>query len=107
MTTQVLTGPESMRRPMLSGFCLAPAMGSTITPRTGSHDRCKGGNTANPEKSFQPCPCECHIGEFHECGGCGGIIVEALEIPWGISDGITYMHFDPESGLMTSPFCRG
>lgn len=58
-----------MRSPMMSGWC--------STPSPGSHSRCTGGNRANPNREFQPCPCSCHFGEEYDCGNCGGVLYEA------------------------------
>jgi len=58
----------------MSGWCATPA---TDNPEA-SHARCRGGNTANPGKEFQPCPCRCHYKDLeqYECEECGGILVE-------------------------------
>lgn len=44
---------RAKRKPQLSGWC---GIGS---PRS-SHQRCIGGNSANPDREWQPCPCPCH-----------------------------------------------
>lgn len=69
-----------MRSPMMSGFCATPA---TDDPES-SHLRCRGGNTANPAKEFQPCPDACHYRTrpHFDCE-CGGILVET---PWANED---------------------
>lgn len=90
-----------MRRPMMSGFCNSP---SREKPER-SHERCRGGNRANPGKEFQPCPCSCHLGEEYECGGCGRMIREAPmweddEYP----DDPVYVHID-KSGNATTINC--
>ena len=84
--------PETMRKGSKSGHCGAPSIGSSVAPRRGSHARCKGGNRANPDKEFSPCLCACHLGEHYECGGCGRLIAEAVEVPWDVNDGPTYFH---------------
>lgn len=75
-----------MRHPMMSGHCASPSK--------GSHERCQKmghGNTANPDKEFVPCPCECHLAETFECE-CGGTI--RLAPHWDPSDAETYVHVD-------------
>lgn len=61
------------RKPLMTGWCGAPSE----TNGENSHDRCKGYNTANPDKEWQPCPCPCHLGEEFLCGNCGRVIAEA------------------------------
>lgn len=69
-----------MRKPMMSGWCNTPS----TTDGVDSHTRCAGGNTANPAREFQPCPCPCHYpDERYECE-CGGELVEAPH--WPLSD---------------------
>lgn len=81
-----------MRRPLMSGFCAHPT-------DNDSHTRCHGGNTANPDNEFQPCPCACHLGETYECGGCGRDIREAPLLGPDPEDGdAQYVHVDPRDG---------
>lgn len=62
-----------MRQPQMSGWCGTPA---TDNPEE-SHARCRGGNTANPGKEFQPCPCRCHYVDLEQFDcECGGLLVE-------------------------------
>lgn len=85
-----------MRRPMLSGHCHTP---TTLNPFQ-SHERCErqgAGNAANPDKEFQPCPCECHLGETFECGNCGRPLREAPMWPNEDEPGeMVYVHIDRE-----------
>lgn len=80
----------------MSGHCAHPA---TDTPQK-SHERCPGGNRANPGKEFSPCPCPCHLGadEF-ECAGCGRPLRIALRWPQEdpeTPDDPVYTHIDKE-----------
>ena len=88
---------EEILRPLMSGFCSAPS--------TGSHERCVGGQRANPGKVFQPCPCRCHLGEERfECGNCNGTL--ALSIPLtGVLGEDTYVHIDQKTGRSYGEFC--
>lgn len=61
----------------MSGWCSHPSE----TDGVSSHDRCAGGNTANPGKEYQPCPCSCHFVVEYECGNCGGDLAEASHWP--------------------------
>ena len=92
------------RQPLMSGHCATPA---TSDP-DASHARCQGGQRANPEKEFQPCPCPCHLGDHYECE-CGGLIAEALAYPQEYDeDGepiTTYVHVDHKTGRIIGDEC--
>ena len=98
-----------MRKPMLSGHCHFP---STDNP-DGSHELCHvqgGGNRANPNREFQPCPCACHLGvDSYECGNCGGELAQALtwpnEWPDEADDDPVFTHVDPRTGMATGEEC--
>lgn len=90
-----------MKKPMMSGFCANP---STFDPAS-SHARCRGGNTANPEQEFAPCPCSCHYGDEYECGNCGGSLIEAPLWPNEDEPGeMVYTHID-STGWPTGENC--
>ena len=93
-----------MKRPMMSGHCAHPAVNED------SHARCHrqgGGQRANPEKEFQPCPCACHYGdEEFECGGCGRPIREALTWPLDDDGDVRYSHMDKD-GRALGEDCAG
>lgn len=81
-----------MRGPLMSGFCGHPT-------DSDSHARCKGGNTANPDGEFQPCPCACHLdAEQYECAGCGRVICEAPLLGEDEDGDPIYVHLDPKDG---------
>jgi hypothetical protein len=91
----------------MSGFCATPA---TDDPES-SHLRCRGGNTANPAKEFQPCPDACHYRDLphYECGECGGTLVEtawANDDPDDVDDEgnpePVYVHVDKRDHLLQS-----
>lgn len=94
-----------MKRPLMSGHCLNP---QTEQPHL-SHERCQaqgGGNRANPEKEFQPCPCACHLGEEYECGNCGRPLREALLWPNEDEPGeMVYVHVDVKTGRAIGEIC--
>ena len=87
------------RKPLMTGHCAFPA--SNITD---PHARCLGGNRANPDKEWQPCPCECHLGETYECG-CGRLIREApLWRDFEGDEDMIYVHIE-ESGRAVGEHC--
>lgn len=91
-----------MRRPLLLGHCNYPSFSNGIH----SHDRCQGGNTANPDGEFQPCPCPCHLGEEYECGNCGKPLREAPLWPNEDEPGeMVYTHVDPKTGRALGELC--
>lgn len=101
--TEVL-GEAVIRQPLMSGHC---SVGGT------GHERCQrngGGQRANPQRIFQPCPCLCHYVnddgdvEVLECGACGGEIVETY---WPLdADGdVRYAHVDLEADRVTGEEC--
>lgn len=94
-----------MRQPQMSGWCGTP---STSDPEE-SHARCArkgGGNTANPFKEFQPCPCECHLGETYDCGNCGRPLREAPLWPNEDEPGeMVYTHIDKKTGQALGEVC--
>lgn len=97
MTTQ----PEqTIRRPLMSGFCAAP--------NEGSHERCQnlgGGQRSNPAKEFQPCPCECHLDEERfDCDNCGGVLALALNLTAVLGED-TYVHVSQKTGRSYGEFC--
>lgn len=98
------TKKRPARQPQLSGWC------AKWSPKA-SHARCAGGNAANPDKEWQPCPCECHGDEHllkiletapeeveeidpdeidpdeieedeYECGECGEQVIEREDGVW-------------------------
>lgn len=97
---------EEIRRPLMSGFCNFPASNAN------SHKRCPGGQRANPDRIFQPCPCKCHFPvERYECGGCGGTLVEASDVLQPLladeddPDEVSYVHFDERTNRMKEVYC--
>lgn len=75
----------------MSGLCAYP---QTQYPEQ-SHARCLGGNRANPDKEFQPCPCGCHLGEEFDCANCGHVLREAPCWPNEEEPGeMVYVHVD-------------
>lgn len=90
-----------IREPLMSGHCNFP---QTRDPEV-SHARCKGGQRANPQRTYQPCGCDCHLGEEFECGGCGGVIREAPLWPLDSDGDARYTHIDPETGRATGEDC--
>lgn len=75
-------------KPLMSGWCAHPSGGEV-----DSHTRCKGYNTANPGKEWQPCPCLCHMGDEYQCGNCGRVIMEApMWRPLVEGEDATYVH---------------
>lgn len=77
------------RRPLMTGYCAFPA--SNVEE---PHTLCKAGNSANPDKEWQPCPCACHLGETYECG-CGRTIREApLWRDFEGDEDMVYVHVD-------------
>lgn len=87
-----------MRKPMMSGHC--------ANPSPGSHKRCRGGQTANPQREFQPCPCPCHLGESYECGNCGRPLREAPGWPNEEEPGeMVYVHVEPATGRAIGELC--
>ena len=87
------------RQPMMSGHCMAPA-----TNIADPHGKCKAGNRANPDKEWQPCPCECHLGETYECG-CGRLIREApLWRDFEEDEDMIYVHVE-DSGRAIGEEC--
>jgi len=99
-----------MRRPMMCGHCAYPAThtaeGEPLEPEF-SHARCTGGNTANPAREFQPCPCPCNLGETeYECGNCKKPLREALYWPNEDEPGeMVYVHIDPATGRAIGEEC--
>lgn len=87
-----------MRPFLMSGFCAHPSGAE-------SHERCKGGNTANPAGEFQPCPCACHLGETYECGGCGRDIREAPLLGLDEDGDTIYQHLAVEDGRAIGEEC--
>lgn len=106
MTDTATKAPaEVVRAPMMSGHCHTHSHQSVLTELgTASHDRCErngGGNRANPNHEFQPCPCRHHYmaadgsaPEVYECGGCGKEIIEAAYWPLDEDGDIRYTHID-------------
>lgn len=94
---------------LLSGWC-------NLANPPSSHERCAGGQSANADKEFQGCPCQCHLGETFECGGCGEDIREApmmLRL-WGerdpegnLIDDMVYTHIDLADGRAVGEECNG
>lgn len=92
-----MTGEAEIRRPLMSGHCAF--MGRESENGRASHARCAGGQRANPEKTFQPCPCPCHFPEpddmeLYECGSCGQVIIEAPRWPLDEDEDTRYTHMD-------------
>jgi hypothetical protein len=88
---------------MMSGHCGTP---QSLHPEE-SHARCGGGNTWNPDKEFQPCPCPCHLGEdLFECANCGGTLREAPLWPNENEPGeMVYTHVDTQTGRAIGEDC--
>jgi hypothetical protein len=87
----------------MSGLCAHP---QTAEPDQ-SHRRCSGGNEANPNREWQPCPCHCHLGEEFECG-CGRPIREAPLWQTGYEsdlDEMVYVHIEPTTGRAVGEEC--
>lgn len=100
--------PEPARRErkepranLMSGHCRFP---QTDNPEE-SHARCKGYNTAVPDKAIAVCPCGCHLVEPDlECGSCSGVL--RLSPHLTNRDGEdTYVHYDPVSGNWMGEYC--
>lgn len=91
-----------MRRPQMSGHCAYP---QTEDP-DASHRRCTGGNTANPDNEFQPCPCRCHFPtETYDCE-CGGVLVEVESWPEADDpDEPTYLHLSGDGKRVMGEYC--
>lgn len=98
MTTTL--GEAVIRQPLMSGHC---AVGGT------GHERCQrngGGQRANPQCIFQPCPCPCHYTnaddelEVFECGACGGEIVECGYWPLDADGDVRYAHVDGDGRVL-------
>lgn len=99
-----------MRRPLMCGHCAFPATHTTEgepLDESVSHGRCVGGNTANPDGEFQPCPCPCNLGdEEYECGNCGRPLREALYWPNEDEPGEpVYVHIDSVTGRAIGEEC--
>lgn len=97
--TEVL-GEAVIRQPLMSGHC---AVGGT------GHERCQrngGGQRANPQRIFQPCPCPCHYTDdegaqvVYECGACGGEIVECAYWPLDADGDTRYAHVDASGRVL-------
>lgn len=90
---------------MMSGHCATPS----TTNGVSSHDRCDrqgGGSSANPTRTFHPCPCSCHLGEEYECGNCGRPLFEAPLWPNEDEPGeMVYTHVDPHTGRAIGEVC--
>ena len=92
-----MTEQQTIRQPLMSGFCAHP------TDNT-SHERCGGGQRANPQKQFQPCPCSCHLGEErYDCGNCGGTLAEAPVLTAVLGEAM-YVHVNPKTGRSYGEF---
>lgn len=87
-------GDAKIRKPLMSGHC---SVGNE-----GAHERCQrngGGQRANPEKMFQPCPCACHYPitadtDLFECEGCGAVLIAVDYWPLDAEDDVRYTHID-------------
>lgn len=83
-----------MRKPSRSGWC-GHGMGAT------SHARCKGGQNANPERAWTPCPCHCHFPEeVHAECECGKPVVQVAPVLHPDE----WWHLD-ENGDATKEYC--
>lgn len=91
-------GEATIRKPLMSGHCAHFPLDTENGRR--SHERCQrngGGQRANPQKMFQPCPCPCHFdaeADLYECEGCGGVIMAAPDWPLDEDDDVRYTHVD-------------
>lgn len=97
---------ETIRKPLMSGHCASHIGHADLSEaQAASHSRCVnngGGNRANPQREFQPCPCAHHYNldadgnpaEVYECGGCGREIVEAWYWPLDEDGETRYTHID-------------
>jgi hypothetical protein len=90
-------GEAEIRNPLMSGHCAF--MGRKSPNGIAAHARCAGGQRANPQKIYQPCPCPCHFPpaeemELFECGECGGLIIEAPRWPLDVDGDTRYTHMD-------------
>lgn len=101
-STEVMTPGETLRPVGISGWCGSPSE----TDGMSSHDRCSGGNRANPGKEFSPCKCSCHYpDDLYECGGCGKDITVAPLWPLDEDGEERYTHIDPKTGRATGEDC--
>lgn len=92
---------EPIRRTLISGHCNFPGR-----DKDASHARCKGFSRANPDKTFQPCPCTCHFPEDrYECDACGGVLVEAEHYPLDEDGDVRYVHYDPTTRRISRAAC--
>jgi hypothetical protein len=93
-------GEAQIRQPLMSGHC--SSMGRVSENGIAAHERCQrngGGQRANPQRIFQPCPCACHFPapedvELFECSECGGLIIEAPNWPLDDHGDMRYTHVD-------------
>lgn len=97
MSEQIET-TETMRPPLISGWC---GHGSSKE----SHKRCSGGQRANPERIYQPCPCVHHLDEErYDCEECGGTLALHPILTEMTGDEV-YVHLNEETGRWTGEYC--
>lgn len=90
--------PERVRSPLISGWC---GVGSP----EASHVRCLGGQRANPDKVFQPCPCPCHLPEErYDCDNCGGELAESTILSEVMGEEV-WVHVSEKTGRMVGEYC--